>query len=91
MLGFRGHFSTKSRAYSTTLTTLRAERAQHQRETSATTSLWPEPEDDTTLVIAHWQFLGQDHRLPMPPPKPAGRTAASEPHAEGGQLCPGSS
>ena len=32
MLGFRGHFSTKSRAYSTTFSALRAERAQHQRE-----------------------------------------------------------
>jgi hypothetical protein len=32
MLGFRGHFSTKSRAYSITLGSLRADRAAHQRE-----------------------------------------------------------
>jgi hypothetical protein len=32
MLGFRGHFSTKSRHYSTTFGALRAERAQHQRD-----------------------------------------------------------
>jgi hypothetical protein len=32
MLGFCGHFSTKSRAYSTTMGTLRADRAAHQRE-----------------------------------------------------------
>jgi hypothetical protein len=31
MLGFRGHFSTKSRAYSTTLAALRAARAEYQR------------------------------------------------------------
>ncbi len=50
MLGFRGHFSTKSRAYSTTLSALRAARAQHQRESGATTSLWPSP--DAARVIA---------------------------------------
>jgi hypothetical protein len=32
MLGFRGHFSTKSRAYSTTMGALRADRAAYQRE-----------------------------------------------------------
>jgi hypothetical protein len=59
MLGFRGHFSTKSRHYSTTFGALRAERAQHQREHAPTGSLWPEPDDDTTLVLAHWRFAGQ--------------------------------
>ena len=53
MLGFRGHFSTKSRHYSTTFGALRAERAQHQRDHAPTESLWPEPDDDTTLVLAH--------------------------------------
>jgi hypothetical protein len=56
MLGFRGHFSTKSRAYSTTFSALRAKRAQHQREHAIDDSLWPAPEADNTLVIAHWQF-----------------------------------
>jgi len=32
MLGFRGHFSTKSRSYSITFGALRADRAAHQRE-----------------------------------------------------------
>ena len=58
-LGFRGHFSTKSRHYSTTFGALRAERAQHQRDHATTESLWPTAEDDTTLVIAHWRFAGQ--------------------------------
>jgi hypothetical protein len=59
MLGFRGHFSTKSRRYSTTLGALRADRAQHQRDYSATASLWPAPESETTLVLTHWHFAGQ--------------------------------
>ena len=81
MLGFRGHFSTKSRRYSTTLGALRAERAQHQRDHAPTESLWPAPDDDTTLVLAHWRFAGQaqppttapsaeDARSGAPPPNP---------------------
>ena len=35
MLGFRGQFSTRSRRYSTTLTLLRAARADHQRANTA--------------------------------------------------------
>ncbi|MFD0294904.1 replication initiator [Streptomyces sp. NPDC059616] len=51
MLGFRGHFSTKTRAYSTTLGALRDARAAwHRRHT-------PAPEA-TTLVLAHWAFDG---------------------------------
>jgi excisionase family DNA binding protein len=69
MLGFRGHFSTKSRHYSTTFGALRAERAQHQRDHATTGSLWPEPGDDTTLVIAHWRFAGQG-QPPITPPSP---------------------
>src|ERR1019366_6869341 len=63
MLGFRGHFSTKSRSYSTTLIALRTDRAQHQRDSSLAASLWPVSDSETTLVIAHWQFAGQG-----PPP-----------------------
>ncbi|WP_327301715.1 replication initiator [Streptomyces goshikiensis] len=51
MLGFRGHFSTKTRAYSTTLGALRAARAAwHRRHTP--------PPSTTTLVIAHWAYDG---------------------------------
>jgi hypothetical protein len=59
MLGFRGHFSTKSRAYSTTLAALRAARAEHQRtEHEVTTGRLPF-EDDTVLVTSHWAYVGQ--------------------------------
>ncbi|MFC5880745.1 replication initiator [Streptomyces virginiae] len=51
MLGFRGHFSTKTRAYSTTLGVLRAARAAwHRRHTP--------PPSPTTLVLTHWAYDG---------------------------------
>jgi hypothetical protein len=61
MAGFRGHFASKSRRYSTTLGAIRGERrAYRQRETSERARLLgqPDPYDDTTLVIAQWQFAG---------------------------------
>jgi hypothetical protein len=55
MLGFRGHFSTKSRRYSTTLGALRSARAEWRRaQAAAATETTPE----TTLVLAHWVFAG---------------------------------
>ncbi|MFG2602297.1 replication initiator [Streptomyces sp. NPDC048514] len=55
MLGFRGHFSTKSRRYSTTLGALRDARAEWRRAQSDPVM----PQDgDTTLVLAHWVFAG---------------------------------
>jgi hypothetical protein len=55
MLGFRGHFSTKSRRYSTTLGALRDARAEWRR---AQTTPENRPTEDTTLVLAHWTFAG---------------------------------
>jgi hypothetical protein len=52
MLGFRGHFSTKSRAYSTTLGDLRQARIDWTRA-----RLPYDPE--TTVVLGHWQYAGQ--------------------------------
>ncbi|MFF3817408.1 replication initiator [Streptomyces bluensis] len=55
MLGFRGHFSTKSRRYSTTLGALRDARAEWRRAQAAPVA----PQDgETTLVLAHWVFAG---------------------------------
>lgn len=51
MLGFRGHFSTKTRVYSTTLSALRAARAAwHHRHTP--------PTSPTTLVVGQWAYDG---------------------------------
>jgi hypothetical protein len=87
MLGFRGHFSTKSRHYSTTFGALRAERAQHQRDHAPTESLWPTPDDDTTLVMAHWRFAGQGHPPPLSalPADAIGSGAPLPEPPEGGQ------
>jgi hypothetical protein len=59
MLGFRGHFSTKSRAYSTTLGTLRADRAAHQRESAQAAGLLPDLDSETTLTITDWHYAGR--------------------------------
>ncbi|NUK09203.1 replication initiation protein, partial [Streptomyces lunaelactis] len=64
MLGFRGHFSTKTRRYSTTLGALRTARAEWRRLQAALahgdqTPMPADPHsDDTTLVLAHWAFAG---------------------------------
>ncbi|MCG0066406.1 MULTISPECIES: replication initiator [Streptomyces] len=61
MLGFRGHFSTKSRTYSVTLGALRQERADHNEALTrarAAEAGHPLPDPDTVLVITHWRFAG---------------------------------
>ena len=85
MLGFRGHFSTKSRAYSVTLGSLRADRAAHQREYAIAAGLQPDLDPGTTLVLTDWHYAGRGHPLidllaadlVAPPPR-------------GGPPCPGS-
>ncbi|MFI0792009.1 replication initiator [Micromonospora rubida] len=56
MLGFRGHFLTKSKIYSTTFKNLRAERRAHQIQTVLTDAGLPE--DTDVLVVNDWQILG---------------------------------
>ncbi|MEU5427779.1 replication initiator [Streptomyces olivoreticuli] len=57
-LGYRGHILTKSRAYSTTYTALRTERADHER---AGLQL---PDTPDAITDTHWHYLGSGH----PPP-----------------------
>ncbi|MGX1492874.1 hypothetical protein RKD41_005133 [Streptomyces tendae] len=64
MLGFRGHFSTKSRRYSTTLGALRQTRADYRARQERRERGLPEDLDDadgSTLVLAHWTYAGQGH------------------------------
>jgi hypothetical protein len=65
MLGFRGHFSTKTRRYSTTLTTLRGARADYRARQERRERGLPEDLDETgegsTLVLAHWAYAGSGH------------------------------
>ncbi len=66
MLGFRGHFSTKTPRYSTTLGALRGARAdwraqQERRERGLPDLDQDDDTEDTTLVLAHWEYAGQGH------------------------------
>jgi hypothetical protein len=88
MLGFGGHFSTKSRAYSTTLGTLRADRAQHQRETAQAAGLLPDLDSDTTLTVTDWHYAGRSY-LPSITELTAIDSRAASP-TTGGAPCPGS-
>ena len=67
MLGFRGHFSTKSRSYSITLGALRVDRAAYQREQAIAAGLTPDLAPDSTLVLAQWHFAGRGHPYTTPP------------------------
>ncbi|MEV8101845.1 replication initiator [Streptomyces sp. NPDC088135] len=61
MLGFRGHFSTKSRSYSVTLGALRDARRAWRTEQARTHAGLPEPDPSTTLVVGHWDYLGSGY------------------------------
>ncbi|MFE1499670.1 replication initiator, partial [Streptomyces albidoflavus] len=66
MLGFRGHFSTKSRAYSTTLGALRDVRRAWrtaQADAARTRAGHPTPDANTTLVTeVSWAYLASGYR-----------------------------
>ncbi|MFI1256509.1 replication initiator [Streptomyces netropsis] len=55
-LGHRGHILTKSRAYSTTYTALRTQRAEHQRSAEAGT-----PDGPGVATDSHWRYVGSGH------------------------------
>ncbi|MCA1708868.1 MAG: replication initiation protein, partial [Actinobacteria bacterium] len=59
MLGFRGPFASKSRRYSITLGAIRGERrAYRQRQAAEHIRELGRDEQDTTLVVARWEFAG---------------------------------
>ncbi|MFD3310197.1 replication initiator protein RepSA [Streptomyces sp. NPDC058694] len=61
MLGFRGHFSSKSRHYSTTLGTLRQIRADYRAAQERDAHGSDDTEPDTVLVLTSWQYAGHGH------------------------------
>ena len=89
MLGFGGHFATKSRRYSTTLGTLRRARVAYaiRRRQGASLPLdaWGRPEDDQAMiVVASWTYLGPGTRRPgrrgwRPQPRPGRGKSAGWP------------
>jgi hypothetical protein len=60
MLGFRGHFASKSRRYSTTLGALRNERRTY-RQRQTTEQIRELLDEATTLVVSRWEFAGQGY------------------------------
>jgi hypothetical protein len=67
MLGFGGHFASKSRRYSTTLGALRRARVSFAIRRRGGTTLpldaWDRPEDDqTVIVVASWTYLGRGYQ-----------------------------
>jgi hypothetical protein len=66
MLGFGGHWSTKSRRYSTTFTALRRARVQFAKRRRSRDGVpldaWDRPEDDqAAIVIATWVYVGSGY------------------------------
>jgi hypothetical protein len=60
MLGYRGHFATKSRRYSTTLKALRQARADYHRRQHP--SLTSDPGDDAVITVTTLQRAGTGRR-----------------------------
>ncbi|MEE1941679.1 replication initiator protein RepSA [Streptomyces sp. TRM 70361] len=63
MLGFRGHFLTKSRRYSSTFAERRQVRADFRARQERRERGLPEDldGDGSTLVLAHWTYAGHGH------------------------------
>ncbi|WP_327744195.1 replication initiation protein [Streptomyces europaeiscabiei] len=63
MLGFRGHFSTKSRAYSTTLGALRdVRRAWRLAQAEAARAGLPATDETTLVTASSWAYLSSGYR-----------------------------
>jgi len=58
MLGFRGHFITKSRGYSTTLGDLRAARAAYRARQDEAPDAAKLNDDGSTVVLSVWEYIG---------------------------------
>ena len=61
-LGYRGHWATRSRRYSTTLTALRATR-RHWRSTTAGVAVAADGKT-TVVLVADWAYAGSGYRTP---------------------------
>jgi Replication initiator protein, pSAM2 len=61
MLGFRGHWSTKSRRYSTTFTALRRARVEHVKRRLL--DPWGRPASEgVTVAFGEWRYAGRGYR-----------------------------
>jgi hypothetical protein len=69
-LGFGGHWSTKSRRYSTTFTALRRARIAHalarRHGTTVPLDLWGRAaSEEATVVLSSWAYRGRGYRIPQ--------------------------
>lgn len=62
MLGYRSHFSTKSRHYSVTLGELRQTRAGYRAEQARLLLGLPDPAEEKTITLSEWRYAGSGHR-----------------------------
>ena len=88
MLGYGGHFLTKSRRYSVTFGQLRAARADHRRAARPPDpgrDAWDRPLDETVVLVlgTTWTYVGTVHitatallSWPQPPPRALASTKA---------------
>jgi hypothetical protein len=64
MAGFRGHFASKSRRYSTTLGAIRGERREFRRRQDldrARLAGGTDRDEETTILLSQWTFAGLGH------------------------------
>jgi hypothetical protein len=68
-LGFGGHWSSKSRRYSTTFTALRRARIAHalvRRHGTVPLDLWGRAaSEEATVTLATWAYRGRGYRIPQ--------------------------
>jgi hypothetical protein len=80
MLGYGGHFLTKSRRYSVTFGQLRAARTDHrraQRHPDGERDPWGRPLDETVvLILTAWTYAGTSHTTATPGAELAAASAA---------------
>ncbi|GLW94789.1 hypothetical protein Aglo03_56050 [Actinokineospora globicatena] len=62
MLGYGGHFSTKSRHYSTTLGAMRAARARHRLDEARAHEGLPPLPPGPIARVGSWQVIGTGYR-----------------------------
>jgi hypothetical protein len=81
MLGYGGHFLTKSRRYSVTFGQLRAARTEYRRATrppDADRDAWGRPLDETVVLVLPtiWSYAGVGRTLATPGAELAAASAA---------------
>ena len=81
MLGYGGHFLTKSRRYSVTFGQLRAARTDHRRAArppDADRDAWGRPLDETVVLVLPviWTYEGIGHATATPGAELAAAAAA---------------